>query len=213
MKLSSIEGDLVFCLQRLDPCHNTHDIFPEFSNHGFKLVGAQQCERGLKVSFYCDNLEDTKRRVEEMNNSGEKSEIFENVSDSAMTIRDCLTIIFNSGGYGIKVNGLCSHHHQYHRHYHHHQHHHRRLHLLHLFRKRRFLPCLTWVRRLPQNATSPHIPEHCPFRLQTEQCRVIFHLRPLMLRNKGVGSSGDGRLPTPSLTALPIELLARLQTS
>ena len=32
-------------------------------------------------------------------------------------------------------------------------------------------------------------------------------------KNKGVGSSGDGRLPTPSLTALPIGLLARLQTS
>ena len=40
-----------------------------------------------------------------------------------------------------------------------------------------------------------------------------FHLRPLTPRNIGVGSSGDGRLPTQSLTALPIGLLARLQTS
>ena len=36
---------------------------------------------------------------------------------------------------------------------------------------------------------------------------------PLTLRNENVGSSGDGRLPMPSLTALPIRLLARLQTS
>ena len=34
------------------------------------------------------------------------------------------------------------------------------------------------------------------------------HIRPLMLRNKGVGSSGDGGLPMPSMTALPTYLAA-----
>ena len=32
-------------------------------------------------------------------------------------------------------------------------------------------------------------------------------------KQRRIGSSGDGRLPTPSLTASPIGLLARLQTS
>ena len=32
-------------------------------------------------------------------------------------------------------------------------------------------------------------------------------------KHRRIGSSGDGRLPTQSLTALPIGLLARLQTS
>ena len=39
------------------------------------------------------------------------------------------------------------------------------------------------------------------------------HLMLLTLRNEDVGLSGDGRLPMPSLTALPIGPLARLQTS
>ena len=42
-----------------------------------------------------------------------------------------------------------------------------------LFSKCQFLPHLARVRHLSRNETSPHIPENCPFRLQTKQFHFI----------------------------------------
>ena len=66
-----------------------------------------------------------------------------------------------------------------------HYHHHHCLFLKHLF-----LPCSARVRRLPRYEAYPYIPEHCPFRLQTEHFHVIFYtLSP--------------SLPAPAPTLLP----------
>ena len=45
-------------------------------------------------------------------------------------------------------------------------------------------------------------------RTSPRKANSCFHLRLLTLRNKDAGSSGDGVLPMPSLTALSIELFA-----
>ena len=50
-------------------------------------------------------------------------------------------------------------------------HHHRH----HLFFKRPFLPRSARVRRFPRYEASPHIPEHCPFMLQTKHLHVIIY--------------------------------------
>ena len=52
--------------------------------------------------------------------------------------------------------------------YNHHHHH-------HLFLKHPFLPRLARVRRSPRYEASLHIPEHCPFRVQTKLIRIIFY--------------------------------------
>ena len=50
-------------------------------------------------------------------------------------------------------------------HYHHH----------HLFLKRLFLPRSARVRRFSRYEVSPHIPEHYPFRVQTQLIHIILH--------------------------------------
>ena len=50
-----------------------------------------------------------------------------------------------------------------------HHHHHR------LFLKRQFLPCLARVRRSSRYEASPHIPEYCPFRMQTKPLHINLH--------------------------------------
>ena len=50
-----------------------------------------------------------------------------------------------------------------------HHHHH------HLFLKRPFLPRSARVRRFSRYEASPHIPEHCPFRVQTKLIRIILY--------------------------------------
>ena len=52
---------------------------------------------------------------------------------------------------------------------HHHHHHH------HLFLKRLFLPRSARVRRFSRYEVSPHIPEHHPFRVQTQLLHIIPH--------------------------------------
>ena len=53
---------------------------------------------------------------------------------------------------------------------HHHHHHH------HLFLKRPFLPLSAKVRRFSPYEASPHIPEHYPFRVQTQLIHIILHI-------------------------------------
>ena len=52
----------------------------------------------------------------------------------------------------------------------HHRHHHH-----HLFLKRPFLPRSARVRRFSRYEVSPHIPEHYPFRVQTQLLHIIPH--------------------------------------
>ena len=51
----------------------------------------------------------------------------------------------------------------------------------HLFLKRPFLPRSARVRCLPRYEASPHIPEHCPFRVQTKFIQIIFYTFSLSL--------------------------------
>ena len=60
----------------------------------------------------------------------------------------------------------------------------------HLFLKRPFLPRSARARRLPRYEASPHIPENCPFRVQTKLVHVIFYTFPPCL-------------PTPAHTSHP----------
>ena len=52
----------------------------------------------------------------------------------------------------------------------HHHHHH-----LHLFLKRPFLPLSARIRCFSRYEVSPHIPEHYPFRVQTQLIHIILH--------------------------------------
>ena len=62
--------------------------------------------------------------------------------------------------------------------------------IIHLFLKRPFLPRSARVRRLPRYEASPHIPEYCPFLVQTKLIRVFFY-------------TFSSCLPTPAHTSYP----------
>ena len=63
----------------------------------------------------------------------------------------------------------------------------------HLFLKRPFLPRSARVRRLPQYEASPHIPEHCRFRVQTKLVRQCLLLHILSMSS----------CPCPHISPLP----------